>query len=301
MELRQLHHFVAVAEEGHFSRAAQRVNIVQSALSTSIRLLEAELGAALFVRSTRHVQLTRAGQVFLEKARVAIEAVREAREAVEAAQGLKRGTLSIGTVQTLPAFLDLPSLLLRFHTRYPGIEVRLVQGGSSSLLDGIRDNRLDIAFLPMCEPPNGIATEMIACEALVLVCAPGHPLAGCKDVALDRLKGEAFVDFARDWGTRRLVDRAFLDARIERQIAFEVTDLETLLQLVRSGLGVALLPEPVAEANRSTLGIASLAEPEICWELVVAYSQRDGTDSAARVLLELLNPAEALHAAESLD
>ena len=116
MELRQLQHFVAVAEEMHFTRAARRVNIVQSALSTSIRALEEELATKLFMRNTRQVQLTTAGRVFLDKARLALEAVREARDAVAAVQGLTRGRLAIGTVQSLPAFVDLPALLASFIT-----------------------------------------------------------------------------------------------------------------------------------------------------------------------------------------
>lgn len=288
MELRQLQNFIAVAEEQHFTRAARRMNVVQSALSTSIRLLEEELGADLFVRSTRQVRLTEAGRVLLDKARIALDAVRDAREAVAAVQGLKLGTVNIGTVQSLPAFLDLPSLLSEFHGQYPGIEVRLTQGGSTDLLDGIRNNRIDIAFLPMCEAPNGIATEMIACESLVLASSQTHPLAGQTGVPLESLAGEPFVDFARDWGTRRLVDRAFAEAGLERSIAFEVSDLDTLLQLVERGLGVALLPEPVAKTTRFALGVAELAEPEICWELVVAYSDRQGSDRAARIMLDLI-------------
>lgn len=288
MELRQLQNFVAVAEEQHFTRAARRMNVVQSALSTSIRLLEEELGADLFVRSTRQVRLTEAGRVLLDKARIALDAVRDAREAVAAVQGLKLGTVNIGTVQSLPAFLDLPSLLSEFHGSYPGIEVRLMQGSATDLLDGIRNNRIDLAFLPMCEPPNGVAAEMIACEALVLATPQGHAFAGQTGVTLESLSHEPFVDFARDWGTRRLVDRAFVEAGLERSIAFEVSDLDTLLQLVERGLGVALLPEPLAKTSRFALGVAELAEPEICWELVVAYSARQGSARAARIMLDLI-------------
>jgi DNA-binding transcriptional LysR family regulator len=296
MELRQLYHFVAVAEEKQFTRAAQRMNIVQSALSTSIRLLEAELDAKLFVRSTRQVRLTTAGHVFLDKARAALDAVHDARDAVAAVRGLERGTLSIGTVQSLPAFLDLPSLLAQFHAQHPGIEVRLCQGSSSHLIEKVRNGRLDLAFLPLCEPPGDIETTMIACEALVLVCAPGHGLAGQSDVSLAALKNEPFVDFEPDWGTRKLVDHGFLGAGVERHIAFEVSDLETLLELVGRGLGIALVPEAVVKARRSSLGIAELAEPELCWELVVAYAAGDRTepapaDDAPRAFLGLLNRA----------
>jgi DNA-binding transcriptional LysR family regulator len=288
MELRQLQHFVAVAEEQHFTRAARRLNIVQSALSTSIRLLEEELGAELFLRSTRHVQLTAAGRVLLGKARGVLAAVRDARDAVAAVQGLQLGTLTIATLQSLPAFLDLPSLLSQFHARYPGIEVRLLQGGSNALIEGIRDGRIDIAFLPLCEPPRGVTTELIACEALVLACARKHPLAGKQGVPLEALKGASFVDFARDWGTRKLIDRAFAEAGVERRIAFEVSDLDTLLKLVERGLGVALVPEPLARTRGFALGVAELRKPEICWELVVAYSARLGADRTARAFLDLV-------------
>lgn len=133
IEIRQLQHFILVAEELRFTRAARRVNIVQSALSTSIVTLEKERIATLFARSTRDVRLTTAGEVFLDKARSVLETVREARSNVAAVQGLKRGTLMIGAVQSLPAFLDLALLLARFQERHPGIEIRLVQRSSANL------------------------------------------------------------------------------------------------------------------------------------------------------------------------
>ena len=293
MELRQLQHFVAVAEENHFTRAAQRVNIVQSALSASIRALEQEFGAQLFIRSTRQVRLTAAGRVFLDKARVALAAVREARDAMVAIKGLNQGTLSIGTVQSLPAFLDLPSLLARFHAQHPGIEVRLCQGSSTLLLEKIRSGRLDLAFLPICEPPAGIATTMIACESLVMICAPDHALASRDEVSLSALKDEPFVDFEPEWGTRKIVDRAFLEVGVERRTVFEVNDLETLLELVARGLGIALVPEAIAQARRPSLAVIPIAQTELCWELVVAYAAGDSmnhgpADHAPGVFLELL-------------
>ena len=293
MELRQLQHFVAVAEEEHFTRAAQRINIVQSALSSSIRALEEELDARLFVRTTRQVRLTAAGKVFLEKAKAALDAVGEAREAVSAVASLKRGTIGIGTIQSLPPFLDLPALLALFHSQHPAIEVRLCQSSSSLLIDKVRAGQLDFAILPLCEPSADIATKMIACDALVLICHPGHALAGSSNVTLAAIADEPFVDFEQTWGTRRLIDRGFADAGVERRTAFEVSDLDTLLNLVAHGLGVALVPEAIAEARRSSLAIVRLAEPEICWELVVAHAvqgkpQSNVLDDAPKAFLELL-------------
>ncbi len=293
MELRQLQHFVAVAEEQHFTRAAQRIHIVQSALSSSIRALEEELDARLFVRTTRQVRLTAAGKAFLDKARTALDTVREAREAVAAVSSLERGTLSIGTVQSLPAFLDLPALLALFHSQHPAIEVRLCQGGSSLLVEKLRAGQLDLAILPLFDPPADIATTLIACDALVLVCSPDHVLAGRTNLPLAAAADEPFVDFEPAWGTRRLIDRGFDEAGVERRTAFEVSDLNTLLDLVAHGLGVALVPEAIAKARRPSLGIVQLAEPEICWELVVAHAvqrknQTDVLDDAPKAFLELL-------------
>jgi len=293
MELRQLRHFVAVAEEGSFTVAAQRMNIVQSALSTSVRSLEDELDAKLFARTTRHVRLTAAGRAFLGKAREALDAIRQGREMVADIAALRRGKLSIGTVQSLPAFVDLPALLARFHGQYPDIEVHLCQGSASHLMDKVRAGKLDFAILPIGEPPAQLATTQIACESLVLACARGHRLAGMAEVSLATLAGEPFVDFEPAHGTRRLADRGFGEAGVERRIAFEVSDLDTLLALVARGLGVALVPQAVAEARGATLSFVPLAAPEICWELVVAYAEHGktdghGLDAAPGAFLELL-------------
>jgi DNA-binding transcriptional LysR family regulator len=287
MELRQLQHFVAVAEEKHFTRAARRVNIVQSALSASVRSLEQELGASLFARSTRQVRLTAAGEAFLEKALAALDAVRDARDVVASVQGLKRGSLSIGAVESLPAFIDLPSILARFHASHPAIDVRLRQGSAQELLEKVRAGRLDVAFLPLCEPAGDVSAKMIACEELVLACAPGHPLAGREGLSLAELQDEPFVDFATEWGTRQLLDRSFFAAGLERRTTFEVSDLQTLLDLVQRGLGVALVPEAIALTRGASLGIGYLAPPEICWELVAIYAA-SARDEAPKAFLELL-------------
>src|SRR5688500_10411016 len=205
MELRHLQHFIAVAEEQNFTRAAQRVHIVQSALSTSIRVLEEELQAKLFVRGARQVRLTPAGRALLATARETLRVIDAGRETIADIEGLRAGSLSLGTVHSLPAFLDLPSLVARFHAINPGIEVRLRQGDSASLLEQLQNGRLDLAFLPLFDPPDEIATSIIACEDMVVATTPNHPLAGRQDVPLRELLDYPFVDFETGWGTRPLV------------------------------------------------------------------------------------------------
>jgi DNA-binding transcriptional LysR family regulator len=240
--------------------------------------LEHELDAGLFVRTTRRVELTAAGQVLYDKAQV-IAAAQDAGDAVAALQGLTRGMLSIGTAQSLGAFTDLPVLLDQFHARYPDIEIHLSEGGSTLLLEKVWSGELDLAFVPIFEPPPGIITTMIACEELVLACPIHHPLAGKSNLLLAELKDEHFVDFQPGWGNRLIVDHAFAQVRVEQHIAFEVTGLGTLL--VARGLGI---PEPLALARANPnqampIAMAELGRPEICWELVPALVGSEAQDA----------------------
>ncbi|MDR3435341.1 LysR family transcriptional regulator [Telmatospirillum sp.] len=300
MELRQLEHFLAVAEEQHFTRAARRLNIVQSGLSTSVRTLEEELGVDLFLRSTRRVDLTVAGRVLLPEAQRVLAAVRKAKEAVLAVQGLQRGRLSIGMAQTLSPFVDLPALLSQFHDIYPGIEIRLCQGAAPTLCGKVRDGRLDVAFVPVYGvEPEGVNSRLYVCEPLVVACAPSHSLSGQQNLALADLGGATFVDFQPEWGNRQLVDHAFAEANVDRHVAFEVNDMRTLLDLVSFGLGIALVPERIVQAAGSlsnapgSVAFARLAPPEICWEMVVVFAGRDEPVSAAAgAFLTLLPPAQ---------
>src|SRR5258708_7098609 len=234
MEFRQLEYFVAVAQERHFTRAAKLMHVAQSGLSASIRSLERELHADLFVRSTRQVELTPAGRAFLVEARRALSATDAARDAVAAVQGLLRGSLAIGSLQCLHV-VHLPAVLAGFLEAHPGLEVRLRQGGSEELVEEVRAGRLDIAFVsrpPRC--PDGVVVEPLAGEPLVLACAPEHPLAGRTErtdpceVKLADLRDERFVDFHRDWGTRDLVDKVLADAGVERRAALAATDVHSL-------------------------------------------------------------------------
>jgi DNA-binding transcriptional LysR family regulator len=294
VELRQLQHFAAVAEERHFTRASRRLHIAQSALSSSVKALEEELQSRLFLRSTRSVQLTPSGQAFLEKAQEALKAVQAGRQAVREIEGLVAGSIAIGTAHSLPNFIDLPSLIARFHDDYPDIEVSLQQGETLSLVDRLRQGGLDLAFLPLLDPfDDAIRTHFVACEDLVAVAPQGHPLAGRASVALADLSAYPFVDFCAGWGTRALVDRAFARAGAQRRTASEVTDLETLESLVIKGLGVAILPESIAGARSPDIASIRIEPLDVCWELVVAFAGRNQTEaapinSAARAFLKLL-------------
>ncbi|MFJ1911144.1 LysR family transcriptional regulator [Streptomyces sp. NPDC088147] len=295
MELRHLEYFVAVAEERHFTRAAQRLMVSQSGLSASVRALERELGARLFVRSTRRVELTGAGHALLVEASRALASVRAGREAVAAVQGLLRGTLSVGTEQCV-AGVHVPGLLARFRSEHPEVEIRLRQAGSASLVDDVADGRLDLAFVAVSGAvPEGVRLVPLASEPMVLLCHPDHPLAGAELAEWAELGGEVFVDFHEDWGARGLTDEAFAAARIERRVALEVNDVHSLIDLVGHGLGIAVVPRPIARKEQAaalrTIPLAG-AEDHL-WEVSAAVPEDQRTGPAARELLSYLTPAGA--------
>ena len=290
MELRQLEHFVAAAEERHFTRAARRLHIVQSGLSASIRALERELGAALFVRSTRRVELTQAGLALLPEARRTLAAAAAAGDAVAAVQGLLRGTLAVGTMQILPPAVDLVAVLGRFHAAHPGVELRLRQAGT--LLEEVAAGALDLALVaPVGRPPRGLVVRRLASDPLLVACAPAHPLASRGQLDLADLAGEPFVDFQPDWGLRMLVDQQLAAAGLDRHTALEVNDLPTLLELVAHGLGVALVPE-VVTGHPAEVRYLPLRPPAPTFEVAVATVGDPPASQAARVLLAMLPGAE---------
>jgi DNA-binding transcriptional LysR family regulator len=290
MELRHLEYFVAVAEEHHFTRAAERLMISQSGLSASVRALEQELGTPLFVRSTRSVELTAAGRALLGEASRALASVRAAKEAVAAVQGLMRGVLTIGTEQCL-AGVDVPALLARFRAQHPGVEVRLRQAGSAALVQDITGGRLDVAFTALSgEAPEGVRLRPITRAPMVLLCHPAHRLAGTGTADWADLGGEVFVDFHPDWGARGLTDRAFAANRVQRRVALEVNDVHSLIDLVHHGLGIAVVPQPIARkehaAGLRTVGLVG-AEDHL-WEVSAALPKEDRVSPAARKLLSYL-------------
>jgi DNA-binding transcriptional LysR family regulator len=248
MELRHLEHFVAVAEEQSFTKAARRLQLVQSALSVSIRTLERELGTSLFERTTREVKLTDAGRLLLPEARRTLDAAASAQAAVLGAQEGLRGTLRLGMMQLI-RIVDVGALIAQFHRERPLVDIRprAAPGGSAALISDVRHGLLDAAFVAVSgtEQP-GLTATTLGSEPVLLACLPDHRLARRASVSVSELADEPFVDFTQGWGTRTIADQLFARAGIERSIGIEVSDASIQAALVRAGLGLAILPKSMA-------------------------------------------------------
>ncbi|MGH3633627.1 LysR family transcriptional regulator [Mycobacterium sp.] len=289
MELRQLAHFVAVAEERHFTRAAARVHVVQSTLSASISALERELGSALLIRSSRRVDLTAAGRALLPAARSALAAADTGRAAVDAVRGVLRGHLAIGLVQAL-GIMDLPALLTRYHERYPGISVTLRHDTIDGLVRATVDGDLDLAFVNRPYDARRVNELVLGTEFLVLGVHRDDPLAQRETVALTDLAAREFIGGQADFAIRARVDSICAEVGLDRTICCESDSLNDLVDLVGSGFGIAFLPPAILKNIDRIVGVQTT--PAISWELtVVSPAERPPTPAAA-AFLEML-PATA--------
>lgn len=286
MELRQLEHFAAVAETGNFTRAAERVRLSQSALSASIRALERELGTDLFERTTRTVRLTAAGTTLRSSAHRILGEVAHARHRVADVTELETGELAVGVVQTLTA-VDVPELLAAFHRRYPGVEIALWEAPVVELVRELRGGRLDLAYIARdaSELPGDVEVLQTFEEELAVICEPGHPLAGRESVSLAELAAEPFVDFQAGPGLQTVIEGLCARASLPRRIRFRVGQMNQLLSLVGHGLGIAIVPEPIA--RRSGLAVVGISDPRAHRHLALVARGRVPSNPAARALLEL--------------
>ncbi len=297
MELRHLEYFVAVAEELSFTRAARRLHVVQSGVSSAIQSLERELRAALFDRDRHSVALTDAGEALLPEARATLAAAQAAADAVGEARGGLRGTVTVGTMLSTGT-LDLPELLGRYHLTHPDVVVRLrlAAAGSAGLAREVLSGSLDLAIASLPgQPPAGLTVRPVSAEILLLACDRGHPLAAQAGAPLELLAGEPFIDFPLGWGNRAVVDRAFAAARLDRQVPFEVADFAAAAALVRTGLGIAFLPASVAR-SLGDLAVVEITGEPLVWGISVATPAHRRMSAAARAFLaELIGSAPADH------
>ncbi|ADV66649.1 LysR family transcriptional regulator [Deinococcus maricopensis] len=241
MELRHLRHFIALAEEGHFGRAAERVYVVQQALSSSIKALEDELGVPLVQRTTRRVQLTPAGQEFLQGARATLALAEQTVARARAAARGEVGRLVVGFVSGL-AFGGLPEIVRTFRETYPHVAVELRELTAQEQEAALRAHTIDVGLmlLPVRDPT--LAREALWQQPLVAALPAGHPLARKRRLRIHDLAREPFVFFPR------YLRATYFDQVMtwcERggftpRIVQEAIEVPTLLSLVAAGIGVFL-------------------------------------------------------------
>ncbi|NGN95678.1 LysR family transcriptional regulator [Nocardioides sp. KC13] len=284
MQPHQLEYFVAVAETGSFTAGADRVGVVQSAVSAAIKQLERGLGAPLIERGYHRLALTAEGEALLPRAREVLAGIEAAREAVAGARGQVVGTVLFGTLSYTGRW-DIAEVLQGFAARHPGITVRLRQtiAGSATSEADVRSGALDLALVSTAaDSLPGLTLTRIHGDELVFICAPGHRLARARAVSAADLAGETWVDFPTGWGNRTVVDAAFASAGVPRTVRTEVTNFELARNLVCRGLGVAVVPRALIEGDPGVIAVPIGLE----WSFQLAVASNRRISAAAARLAE---------------
>ncbi|NYT74590.1 LysR family transcriptional regulator [Halomonas sp. QX-2] len=261
LTFRQLRYFLVLSEELHFGRAAQRLHISQPPLSASLRQLEEELKVKLLLRNSKRVTLTPAGEAFQRQARRILEQLEDSQTLVQRIASSATGLVRVGFTPAM-LFRGLPELLKRLQSRYPGIEIQLIERNSADQVEAVMQEQLDIGFIHSMPLPEGIESVILSDEPF-LCCLPAHHhLAGRRELAVKELANEPIILFGRDLAPH-YYDRIiglFHHADVKPHICHEVSHWLTILALVANAMGVALVPQSLAKAGFSNVSFLPLTD-----------------------------------------
>jgi len=284
MDLRQMSYFVAVAEEGQFTRAAARESVAQPAISAQIRRLERELGERLFHRDQRGVGLTAAGEALLPHARAALAAAARGRDTIASLRGVLHGRLRIGV--SGPGDRRLAAALGEFHRAHPGIEITLGERHNEPLLEALAGGELDAAVIGLPDEPlpPQLRARVIAEDAVVLAVPREHPLSRSRTIAIAALRGQPMIALTRGTGLRATLEGACRDAGFAPRIIAETSQLGHMVELVAAGLGIAVMPGSALAG--AELAVLRITRPRLLRRTALAWNQVT-TTPAGRAFLAL--------------
>ncbi|KJH70401.1 LysR family transcriptional regulator [Aliterella atlantica] len=278
MELRHLHYFIAVAEELHFSRAAQRLHISQPPLSQQIHDLEEELKVKLFERTKRQVHLTEAGKVFLERS---YGVLAQLKQAIEATQQIGRGEvgrLAIGFVDSAMYTL-LPEILRVFREQFPVVELRLHELTTQEQIQALHHKQIDIGIVRSAISEPGLSMECLLPESLVLALPETHRLSTQTQLSLSTLADESFILFPAKMGPvfYEQIIHSCQKAGFRPKVAQEAVQMQTIVGLVAAGMGIAIVPASLQNFHRSGVIYRPLQEQIPKTGLYLAWRQHDSS------------------------
>ncbi|MCC3701905.1 LysR substrate-binding domain-containing protein [Rouxiella badensis] len=246
IELRHLRYFIAVAEELHFGRAAEKLNISQPPLSQQIQALETQIGAVLLYRTNRSVRLTQAGEMFLKEAKSIVSKVHDVSEQAARIHRGEEGNLTIGLTSSAPFLKKISRTFQRFRMAHPHVNIRIEELNSQQQLQPLVEGTLDLGVMRNGVLPDVLQHHLLRSEPLVAVVPEQHPLTQLPpgELTLSHLADQPFVFFSKDVGTSLYDDilQRLALAGITPFITQEVGEALTIIGLISAGLGVSILP-----------------------------------------------------------
>ncbi|MEH2438009.1 MAG: LysR family transcriptional regulator [Nostoc sp.] len=291
MELRHLRYFLTLAEELHFGRAAERLHIAQPPLSQQIRQLEGELGFELFYRTKRKVQLTEAGQVFLDEVQ---QIMRQLQQAIQVGRQTSRGEIGqlvVGFVSSA-AYNILPTILRTFRSCVPGVSIELHELTTDQQLEWLREGRMDVGLLRPPVEENRFSCETIFQESLMVALPEAHLLANQSNVCLTSLANEPFILFPRILapGLYDLIISLCQQAGFSPKVAQEAIQMQTIVSLVAAEMGVAIVPASLQNLQRIGVIYKTLEEPSQKVAIAIIWRKNETSPTVLR-LVEIVKQA----------
>jgi DNA-binding transcriptional LysR family regulator len=250
MEFRHLRYFVAVAEELHFTRAAERLGIKQPPLSLQIRQLEQELGTSLFHRLTRGVELTESGVLLLDEARRILDQVERIKAGVQSRARGETGCIHLGFAGATCFQPLVPGIIRAHRERYPGVLVSPEERNTPLLVAGLRSGEIDVAFIrPPLPDGEGLEVEPLVEEPMVILLPESHPRAGDRTMALAALAAETLILFPRAVGPglHDAIIASCQQAGFSCKLSQDSPQILTTVLMVAAGLGVSIVPQSIAQ------------------------------------------------------
>ena len=279
--------FLALADTRHFTRAAERCSLSQSAFSGLIQRLEAEAGVPLFNRTTRSVTLTAEGELFAERARQLLSDIDASFADLKERAAGRKGRVCVAALPSLAANL-LPAIFAAYRKRFPGVTLELLDGLSDRCLESLRQGRVDFALTAPGPRLAEFASRLILNEGFYLVCRRDHPLAARQKLRLDDLARFDYIHLARHSSVRQHVEPALARVPV-RYSGFEVEQLATVAGLVAAGLGISLVPELTLFQFRGPELVAIPVESKGLMRPIFVVQRKDMTLSPpAEVLLKMI-------------
>jgi LysR family hydrogen peroxide-inducible transcriptional activator len=281
MEIHQLRYFVAVAEEGSFSRAAAKVRVAQPSLSQQIRKLEGEVGQPLFDRLPRSVVLTEAGRCLIDYARQILNSIDDARRCVGELKGEISGKLAVGAIPTIAPYV-LPDLVGKFQKHYPEVTLEIMEDVTEGITRRVEAGELDVALASTCQSSPTLRRESVGNEPLLALVPERHPLAKKTLVELDDLKSQRFLLLHEMHCLSQQVHHLLEARHLRPEVALAGSQLGTIANMVAAGIGVSIVPQLMVN-HQATPGCVSLpfAPPVPERELNLLYNPRRFQSKAA--------------------
>src|SRR6516225_9641582 len=246
MEIHQLRYFVAVAEEGSFSRAAAREHVAQPSLSQQIQKLEVDVGERLFDRLPRSVIVTEAGNYLLPYARRILGEIADARRCVNDLKRDVTGRLTVGALPTIAPYV-LPTLIGKFQNRYPKVNLEIFEDTTENLALRLEDGTVDLALASTCDESSALERHSLGQEALLLLIPKEHRLAKKKKIKWSDLKSQKFLLLHEMHCLSVQVDQFLTAHGLRPELAVRGAQMATIAQMVASGMGITLVPQMMVE------------------------------------------------------